>query len=190
MNVATRTRCKVSMKSLVVQSPSIPFRYTHVIYDSPCTRARLPLSGLLAACPLIFFCCPYITRVVVYNHSPEVSYRVYSQRQIWQLVSGWNRSICEIYSQAWESAYCSNVVDCRHIASNQCGEGVTLAIFVFLVTFICIFTSAHQHWYFCTSCLYDDCSVCFPLHLLQLTTLAFVKAIKCKMSSVMLKSAV
>ena len=33
MNVATRTRYKVSMKSLVVQPPSIPFCYTHTIYD-------------------------------------------------------------------------------------------------------------------------------------------------------------
>ena len=47
-----------------------------------------------------------------------------------------------------------------HVASNQQsvesrrGEGdgclrcVTLAIFVFPVMFICIFISAHQHWYF------------------------------------------
>ena len=91
-----------------------PFCYTHTIYDLTIIVLVLEqgyLYVLLAACPLSFFCCPYITRVVVYNHSPEVSYRVYSQRQIRQLVSGWNRSIHEIYSQAWESAYCSNVVD-------------------------------------------------------------------------------
>jgi len=60
-----------------------------------------------------------------------------------------------------------------HVASNQCGvrrgggDGclhcVTLAIFVFPLTFICIFISAHQHWYLCTFSLYDYCSVCFPL---------------------------
>ena len=75
MNVATRTRYKVSMKSLVVQAPSIPFCYTHTIYDLTIIVLVLEqgyLYVLLAACPLIFFCCPYITRVVVYNHSPEV----------------------------------------------------------------------------------------------------------------------
>ena len=50
--------------------------------------------------------------------------------------------------------------DCLHCVT------LNLAIFVFPVTFICIFISTHQHWYFGTSCLYDYCSVCFPLHLL------------------------
>ena len=76
MNVAARTRYKVSMKSLVVQAPSIPVCYTHTIYDLTIIVLVLEqgyLYVLLAACPLIFFCCHYITRVVVYNHSQLVS---------------------------------------------------------------------------------------------------------------------
>ena len=57
MNVATRTRYKVS-KSLVVQPPSIPFCYTHTIYDLAiivlvleqgyiCVTCCLPLDFLL-----------------------------------------------------------------------------------------------------------------------------------------------
>jgi len=66
-----------------------------------------------------------------------------------------------------------------HVASNQCGVGeggggggivvyivlLLIAIFVFPVTFICIYLSSSA-LVFCTSCLYDFCSVCSPLHLL------------------------
>ena len=61
-HVATRTRYKVTMKSLVVQPPSIPLCYTHTIYDLTTIVLVLEqgyLCVLLAACPQIFFCCHY-----------------------------------------------------------------------------------------------------------------------------------
>ena len=61
-----RTRYKVSTKLLGVQPPSIPFCYPPTIYDLAVIVLVLEqgyLYVLLAACPLIFFCCHYITRV-------------------------------------------------------------------------------------------------------------------------------
>jgi len=73
------------MKLLVVQPLSIPFCYTHTIYDLTIVVLVLEQGYfyvLLAASPLIFSCCHYITRVVVNNHSPKVPYCLYNENQI------------------------------------------------------------------------------------------------------------
>jgi len=52
------------------------------VASSPASEHSLQgtlVQGYLAACPQIFFRCPYITRVVVTNHSPEVSYCPYNR---------------------------------------------------------------------------------------------------------------
>jgi len=68
MNVATRTRYKVNMKSLVVQPPRIPFCYTHTIYDLTKTvlvieQGYLCVTGYLP--PDFLLLSLFITRVII-----------------------------------------------------------------------------------------------------------------------------
>jgi len=171
---------KVSMKSLVVQALSIPFCYTHTIYDLTIIVLVLEQGYLCVTCcfPLIFFCCPYITRVVVYNHSPEVSYAyiVRDKYDSWSVdeIGASMKSIPRHGNQHTAAMWWT----VNHVASNQ--QSVKsrssrgwMVVYIglqllFLFSLWCSFVSnsAHQHWYFCTSCLYDYCSVCFPSHLL------------------------
>ena len=76
----------------------------------------------------IFFCCHYITRViyitkvVVYNHSPEVSYLLYNQRQIWWLVDEIGVSM-KSFPGHENQHIAATWWTVNHVASNQCGVG-------------------------------------------------------------------
>ena len=93
---------------------------------------------LLAACPLIFFCCPYITRVVVYNHSPEVPYCLYIIRDKYDSWSVGEIGV-SMKSIPWhENQHTAAMwwtVD--HVASNQCGvrevEGGGMVVYIVLL---------------------------------------------------------